>query len=387
MTAAAGPGPIAGTRFTSLHEIDALIADPAARVYIQPIGMVSGSDAAHALAWQRALPLTGGPLAFPTARVWARLPDIPSKSLICALITAPELAVWAARRDVTAALLDRITAPRAPFAGLPWAPGDLPAIMAIINVTPDSFSDGGQFADAAAAITHGHVLAQAGAHILDIGGESTRPGAAPVSIEEELRRVLPVVTALAAAGLTVSIDTRHAPVMRAALGAGATLVNDVTALAGDPDSLATVALAGAPVVLMHMRGQPRTMQHAPAYADAPLDIYDVLGTRVAACEAAGISRDRIAVDPGIGFGKGFDHNLQLLAGLGLFQGLGCPVLLGVSRKSFIARIDPDAAPDRRLAGSLAAALAGLNRGAQIIRAHDVAETLQAVRIWRAIGAT
>ncbi len=403
----------AGERFASLHDIDACLGTPHAqvgdarvsdtrvgdiRVYIQPIGLVSGADAAAATLQQRALPLAGGPLAFTTARVWVRTAndtaDNSSGRLVGALITAPELAVWATRREQTSALLHRLTAPRPPFHRSPAAAHDQPVtiepmmmepmIMGIVNVTPDSFSDGGKFADPMAAIAHGHALAQAGAGILDVGGESTRPGATPVTVDEELRRVLPVVDALAAAGLTVSIDTRRAAVMRAAVAAGAAMVNDVTALRDDSESMATVAAAGVPVVLMHMRGRPQTMQDDPVYSDAALDIYDALADRVAACRAAGI--DRIAVDPGIGFGKNLDHNVQLLAALGLFQGIGCPVVLGVSRKSFIGRVDPGAPADRRLAGSLAAAVAGINQGAQIVRVHDVAETMQAVRIWRAISA-
>ncbi len=383
---------IAGARFASLHDIDVVLANPDPRVYIQPIGLVSGADAADAAHQQRALPLAGGPLAFTTARVWARVAnttagnaaDNPSGGLVGALITAPELAVWATRRQQTSALLHRLTAPRPPFPGMPTVAHDQPAIMGIVNVTPDSFSDGGKFADPTAAIAHGHALAEAGASILDIGGESTRPGAAPITVDEELRRVLPVVTALAGAGLTVSIDTRHAAVMRAAVTAGAAVVNDVTALQGDPASMVTVATAGVPVVLMHMRGRPQSMQDDPVYTDAALDIYDALADRAAACAAAGITR--IAIDPGIGFGKNLDHNVQLLASLGLFQGVGCPVVLGVSRKSFIGRIEPGTPSDGRLAGSLAAAVAGINQGVQIIRVHDVAETLQAVRTWRAITA-
>jgi dihydropteroate synthase len=262
---------------------------------------------------------------------------------------------------------------------------DRPRIMGVINTTPDSFSDGGRFADPARAIAHGLALIEAGADILDIGGESTRPGAAPISLAEELDRTIPVVEALARTGAVVSIDTRHAAVMRAALAAGARIVNDITALSGDPESLATIAASEAAVVLMHMQGEPRTMQQEPRYRDAPLDIYDGLSARVAACAAAGIERARLAVDPGIGFGKTVRHNVEILADLALYHGLGAAVLLGVSRKSFIGRLSRGEDAANRLAGSLAAALAGLDRGVQIIRAHDVAETAQAVAIWRAIA--
>lgn len=286
----------------------------------------------------------------------------------------------AVERRVTA-LLDRLANPATEFAGVPLAE---PAVMGIINVTPDSFSDGGDFADCAKAIEHGRAMAAAGAVFLDIGGESTRPGAETVSLDEEMRRVVPVVKALAAEGHRVSIDTRHAAVMKAAVEAGAAVINDVTALTGDADSLAVAAASGAPVVLMHMQGEPGTMQADPRYDDPVLDIFDYLEERVAACEAAGVARGKIAVDPGIGFGKTVDHNTRLLGRLGVFLGLGCAVLLGVSRKTFIGRLSAGEPPKERLAGSLAAALAGVGEGARIVRVHDVPETLQALRIWTAV---
>lgn len=258
--------------------------------------------------------------------------------------------------------------------------------MGVINVTPDSFSDGGRFLDPAAAIRQGLALAAAGAAILDVGGESTRPGAEPVSPTVEAERVLPVISALAAAGLTVSIDTRHAATMRAALAAGARIVNDVSALTHDPQALGVVAEAGCEVVLMHAQGDPRTMQLDPRYDDAPLDVYDYLEARVRACLDAGIARERILVDPGIGFGKTLEHNLQILRALAMYRGLGCRVLLGASRKSFIAKTlgDPGLPPNARLPGSLAAAIAGYRAGVDVIRCHDVAETLQALRVADAI---
>jgi dihydropteroate synthase len=264
----------------------------------------------------------------------------------------------------------------------------LPDLMGVINVTPDSFSDGGRFLDPAAAIAQALALADAGAAILDVGGESTRPGATPVPPEIEIGRVLPVVAALAARGLVVSIDTRHAATMRAALAAGARIVNDVSALTHDPQSLEVVAEAGCDVVLMHAQGDPRTMQLDPRYDDAPLDVYDFLEARVRACFDAGIARERIMVDPGIGFGKTLEHNLQILRALAMYRGLGCRVLLGASRKSFIAKAvgAPGLAPDARLPGSIAAALAGFRAGIDVIRCHDVAETLQALRVADAIEA-
>ncbi len=351
--------------------------------YLKPTGLMTGTAAATACAEGMAARLVGGPVAFSAAELIRRNG------------TARDIAVSGLnglrscrRRDnveLSAAIehgLAAITAARAPLAGLAL---DRPRIMGVVNVTPDSFSDGGRYASCDAAVAHGRTLMAAGADILDIGGESTRPGAAPVSIGEELDRVVPVVAELAKAGALVSIDTRRAAVMRAALAAGARIVNDVTSLAGDPESLPIVAESGAAVVLMHMQGEPRTMQQDPTYRDAPLDIYDFFAERIAACTAAGIDPARIALDPGIGFGKRDPHNLAILADLALYHGLGCALLLGVSRKSFIGRLSRGEDADHRLAGSLAAVLAGLDRGVQIIRVHDVAETAQAVAIWRAIA--
>ncbi len=280
-------------------------------------------------------------------------------------------------------LLERLANPPTTFAGLAL---DRPLIMGVINVTPDSFSDGGEAVDAAQALARGRALADAGADILDVGGESTRPGAEPVSVDDELARVLPVVRGLSEAGFAVSIDTRHARVMEAALDGGAAVINDVTALTGDPQSMGVAVVRGAPVILMHMQGDPRTMQDEPRYEDAALDVYDYLAGRVAACEAAGVERMRIAVDPGIGFGKTADHNIEILHRLGLFHGLGCALVLGVSRKSLIARLSRGEAPKQRLAGSLAAALAAVAQGVHILRVHDVAETRQALNVWSAIDA-
>lgn len=264
---------------------------------------------------------------------------------------------------------------------------DKPRIMGIVNVTPDSFSDGGEAFALNDAVTRGRAMLDAGADILDIGGESTRPGAEPVSVEAELARVIPVIERLAAAGALVSIDSRRAAVMRAAIAAGAGIVNDVTALTGDAEALATVAEAedSVSVVLMHMQGEPRTMQKNPIYADAPADIRDYLAERIAACEAVGIARRRIAVDPGIGFGKTLEHNLQILSRLDEFHALGCAVVLGASRKRFIGTLSGEPEASRRAPGSVAAALAARARGVQIFRVHDVAETRQALAVWEAIA--
>ena len=267
------------------------------------------------------------------------------------------------------------------FAGLSL---EKPRIFGVINVTPDSFSDGGDALALEDALRRGKAMLDAGADILDVGGESTRPGAAPVGIEDEIARAVPVVRGLSDLGAKVSIDTRHAPVMEAAIEAGATIINDVTALSHDPDSLDLAVASGLPVILMHMQGDPGTMQDNPQYEDAAQDVFDYLKQRVAECEAAGMDRSRIAIDPGIGFGKTLDHNLDILARLNLYRDFKCPVLLGVSRKTFIGKLGGDAAPKERLGGSLAAVLAAAARGVRLFRVHDVAETRQALTIWQAI---
>jgi dihydropteroate synthase len=257
--------------------------------------------------------------------------------------------------------------------------------MGVVNVTPDSFSDGGETLDTRAAVARGLKMLDDGADIIDVGGESTRPGASPVRPAEEVARVAPVVLALSGAGAVVSVDTRHAAVMRAAIDNGARIVNDITALTGDPASIAVVTRANVSVVLMHMQGEPSTMQLAPHYEDAAHEVRDWLAGRVAACDAAGIPRDRVAVDPGIGFGKTTSHNLDIIAKLDEYARLGCALVIGVSRKSFIGRLSGGEQPKERLAGSLAAALAAVQRGAHILRVHDVAETRQALSVWRAIA--
>jgi dihydropteroate synthase len=329
------------------------------------------------------LPLAGGPRHFGACEAVLRDAGRARARVVLPIV---EIEPWALRfgAGVAAeaeALLARLNAPRPPFAGLDLG---APRIMAVINVTPDSFSDGGDRFDAGRAVADGLAMRQAGAAILDIGGESTRPGAAPVDAQEELRRVLPVVRGLAEAGALISIDSRHARVMAAALDAGARVINDVTALEHDPDSLALAAERGVAVALMHLQGEPGTMQADPRYDDAALEVYDYLEARVAACEAAGMARADIAVDPGIGFGKTASHNLEILDQMALYQGLGCAVVLGVSRKGFIAKLSRGEVAKERLPGSLAAGLAGVARGVQILRVHDVAETSQALALWRAI---
>lgn len=284
--------------------------------------------------------------------------------------------------DCPADVLRRLTAKRTDFAGLSM---DRPRLMGILNVTPDSFSDGGRFNSIEQATTHGRQIARA-AEILDIGGESTRPGAQQVQIATEIARTAPVIEALRNGGMRgpISIDTRKAMVALPALRAGATLVNDVSGLEFDPALGPLIAQEGVPLVLMHAQGQPLTMQDDPAYADVLLDVYDDLSRRLAKAEAMGISRANIALDPGIGFGKTAAHNLALIRRLSLLHGLGCPILLGASRKRFIGSIGEAEAPAARMPGSLAVALAGVAQGVQIIRVHDVAETRQALRLWQAV---
>jgi dihydropteroate synthase len=360
----------------------ALDLDPD-HLWLRPLALLSGPAAAAALAENRALPLAGGDTAFTLLELLGRTA---SGEVVAALGGVAEMQRWAAGRGgATAARverqLERLVAPRAPWAGLAL---DRPLIMGIVNATPDSFSDGGEFLAPERAIAHGRALAAAGADILDVGGESTRPGAAPVAPEEEVRRVEPVVRALAGQGLAVSIDTRHARTMAAALAAGARIINDVSALAGDAASLAVAARSEAAIALMHMQGEPRTMQANPSYILASLDIVEYLETRIAACAAAGIDRSRLVVDPGIGFGKHTEHNLEIMARLGLLHALGCGVLLGISRKSLIAALH-QAEPKARIPGSLAGALQALAQGVQILRVHDVAETRQAIATWRAVA--
>ncbi|HEY5713034.1 MAG TPA: dihydropteroate synthase [Allosphingosinicella sp.] len=265
---------------------------------------------------------------------------------------------------------------------------DQAQVVGIVNVTPDSFSGDGVAADPAAAVEAGFAMSVAGAALVDVGGESTRPGAKPVWEGDEAARVLPIVQQLAAAGTAVSIDSRKAAVMEQALAAGAHMVNDVSALTWDPRAAEVVAKAGCPVVLMHHQGTPEAMQDNPRY-DRPvlIEVFDWLAERIAAAVAAGIARERIIVDPGIGFGKTIQHNLQLINGLAMLHGLGCPVMLGASRKRTIGALSNEAPADRRLGGSLAFALKGAEQGAQLLRVHDVPETLQALRIWRGLRDT
>jgi dihydropteroate synthase len=348
------------------------------QTYLRPTGFVDapfGHDGkvarlAGGLNWFASVEIIGddGEELVSVAELEARLPELGEAARKAwANITSPRAALTLGQRTVRL---------------------DQPQVVGILNVTPDSFSDGGRFADSEAAIQAGYDMAAAGAAIVDVGGESTRPGAMTVWEGDEIARVEPVVRRLAAGGVAVSIDSRKASVMQAALGAGASLVNDVSALTWDPNSVAAVARAGCPVVLMHHKGDPTNMQDDPRY-DRPvlLEVYDSLAERIAAAVAAGIDRMKIIVDPGFGFGKTVQHNLQLMNGLALLHGLGCPIMLGASRKRTIGALSNEAPADQRLGGSIALAVKATEQGAQLIRVHDVPETLQALRVWRGLRDT
>jgi len=285
--------------------------------------------------------------------------------------------------DRLAAQWKTLTAPRAPLQlGERVIRLDQPQIMGIINATPDSFSDGGQFADAAGAAEAGADMASQGAAIVDVGGESTRPGARVIWEGDEIERLVPVIRQLVAGGAAVSADTRKADVMTAALEAGARMINDVSALTFDQRSAEVVAASGAPVILMHHQGDPQTMQDDPRYDDVLVEVYLWLEERIEAAADAGIARDRILIDPGFGFGKKVAHNLELMNGLALFHSLGCPIVIGASRKRTIGALSGEAAADKRLGGSIAFALKAVEQGVQIVRVHDAFETVQALRVWR-----
>lgn len=373
-----------GSQGTSLSN---LVVSGRAALYVRPDPILWPADRELT---EEALRLAGGPAQIDRVELLVREPDHGSH-VRSFHVSVADLRGWAAGQGghtlhAVSEALDRLTGRRIAFAGIA---NKRPLLMGVVNVTPDSFSDGGKHASAAAAIAHGKALIAEGADILDIGGESTRPGSDPVDEAEELRRVIPVIEGLAGQGAVLSIDTSKAAVMAAAVKAGATIINDVRALEAAPKALETAAASGAWIVLMHCQGEPKTMQAAPHYDHAALDVFDYIAARIEACEAAGIARAKIAIDPGIGFGKTLEHNLKLLRGLALYQSLGVPLLLGVSRKSFIGRMvaedDPGKKdPNARLPGSLATALAGLDAGADMLRVHDVAETAQAVSVWRAM---
>jgi dihydropteroate synthase len=345
-----------------------------AKLYLRPVGLLYGPAAKEAVAGTLALPLAGGPIAFTAAELIEGAPGNSKTRLFTARSVAeshdPDLNK----------VLGRVIAPRPPFAGLSL---DRPLIMGIVNVTPDSFSDGGLYDTKEEAILHAAELANAGAAIIDIGGESTRPGSDAVEEEEELARVVPVLEGLSGLNAVISVDTRKAEVTRAAAKAGAAILNNVSAFTYDPQSLAVAAETGLGVILMHAQGEPKTMHLNPVYTDVVLEVFDYLGQRIEAAGAAGIDRAKIAADPGVGFGKTMQHTLSLLANLSLFHALGVPLLVGASRKRFIAGISGGDQPKSREPGSLAVAMAAASQGIQILRVHDVAASRQALAVWRA----
>jgi len=285
-------------------------------------------------------------------------------------------------REVAVNILDQITSTRASLADLSM---NAPRIMGILNATPDSFSDGGKFDDAENGLHHAAGMIKDGADILDIGGESTRPGAQQVSVGEEIRRTASLIAKIrATSGVPISIDTRKSQVAQSAINAGATLVNDVSAFDFDVEMAATVASAIVPICLMHAQGSPETMQQNPNYDAVLLDVYDALEAKIAHAVASGIPKSQIIVDPGVGFGKTMDHNLSLLKGISLFHSLGCAILVGVSRKRFIGTIGNAPDPENRAAGSIAVAMNAVAQGVQILRVHDVAQTRQALSLHQAV---
>ena len=353
-------------------------------IYLQPTGIfwdrsqARRIDDADVPTW-RGLPLAGGRLSFAALEILTRSATGTRRKMV--VLGDAFSGDWG--RDGLAAsdILTALSEPRPRIAGLSL---ERPRIMGIVNVTPDSFSDGGQHASTKAAIDHALRLAEEGADILDIGGESTRPGSEAVALDEELQRVIPVIEGVRAkTDKLISVDTRKAEVMRRAAQAGADILNDVSALSHDPMALEVAAESGLPVMLMHAQGDPKTMNDNPQYSDVVLDVFDFLESRIRACEAAGIPKAKIVADPGIGFGKHLHHNVAVMAGLSLYHGLGVPLMLGASRKKMIGQLCNVDQPQDRVPGSLACVLAGAQAGVQIFRVHDVKETKQALEVWRA----
>jgi dihydropteroate synthase len=348
-------------------------------IYVRPVGIFPAPVAEGDEAGWSGLPLAGQPLRFAAIEIALREGARVRRRL--ASVGDALDRDWGRHTLEASELLDAITKPRARLAGLTL---EAPRIMGIVNVTPDSFSDGGCLSSAQAAIDHALKLAEVGADMLDIGGESTRSGADYVPVEEELARVMPVIEGLRPrTQALISIDTRKAGVMRRAAAAGADILNDVSALTHDPASLGVAVETGLTVILMHAQGDPKTMNDNPQYSDVALDVFDFLEQRIAACVAAGIPKAKLVADPGIGFGKHLHHNVAVMGNLALYHGLGVPILLGASRKKLIDHISDAPLPKDRVPGSLAAALTGVTQGVQIVRVHDVAATRQAVAVWQA----
>jgi dihydropteroate synthase len=359
-------------------EHDFSLLDPAARLYLRPAAFVDGPfDHPGA-----AVNLAGGLCWFAKVHIIAR---VGPQRQYSAMVDVADMPALIARHPALDQPWQALLRPRSPLqlgqTTLRW---NRPHLMAVLNITPDSFSDGGAYVEASDAVARAHQMMADGASLLDVGAESTRPGAKPVSAAEEQARLEPVLAPLCALGLPVSLDTRNAMVMRYGLQHGVAMINDVSALCHDAQALALVAAAGCPVVLMHMQGEPGSMLNDPSYDDVLLDVYDMLAARIEACVAAGIARHHIIIDPGIGFGKHLRHNIDLLNGLALFHALGAPLLLGASRKRMIGALSKEEAADNRLAGSLALAQTGLMQGAQLLRVHDVAATKQMLKVWQGL---
>lgn len=350
--------------------------------YIEPLGITRGLNLLDDVTME----ILGGALRCFAVRIITRDFDqissetIPVSGLGVYLSTLEDK-----KKEQVWKLIDNLAAKRSGILNLEF---NKPIIQGVLNVTPDSFSDGGKFENLDEAINQAQLMIDAGCDIIDVGGESTKPGAKPVTIDEELNRVIPVIEKLSGKSTLISIDTRNAEVMDAAvLKAGANIINDVSALEHDPDSIKVASETGVPVILMHTQGTPENMQNNPEYSNAVLDIYDYLEARIRHCVSKGIDKSKIIVDPGIGFGKTVEHNIQILKYIALFHGLGVPLLIGVSRKSFIGKVSGEEQAEKRVAGSVAAAQDCIQNGVQIVRVHDVVETAQAFSIIEKIRQT
>ncbi|MGH1418722.1 MAG: dihydropteroate synthase [Hyphomicrobiaceae bacterium] len=347
-------------------------------IYVRPVGIFPATaDPETGTVWG-GLPLAGGRLAFSALEVIERGPQ--TMRHVTGLGEFMERD-WGRHTLAASDMFEALREPRSRLTGLSLS---APRIMGILNVTPDSFSDGGNFNSVQTAVDQALLMVEEGADIIDIGGESTRPGATPVPVDEELQRVIPVIEVLRdKTDALISVDTRKSQVMQRAAEAGADILNDVSALTHDPEALDVAAESGLPVILMHAQGDPKTMNDDPQYADVVLDVFDFLERRIQACEGAGIPKAKIIADPGIGFGKHLHHNVAVLAAMSLYHGLGVPILLGASRKKLIGQLCNVENPTERVPGSIAAALSSLAQGVQLLRVHDVAETKQAVSVWQA----
>ena len=352
------------------------------KIYVQPLGLVRGPIHCDRVFKN----LTGGNIYFAAVRIISRT----KQGLEEKIVSIVDLDNFFKKKSTTVAekiktILNNIESPRGALmlnngSVIGWKK---PVIQGVLNVTPDSFSDGGQYSDIELARPHAHEMISAGADIIDIGGETTKPGAQSVSIKSEKDRVLPVIKNLATLNFPLSIDSRNAEVMNDAIQNGAHIINDVSALGHDLKSIGVVKKEDVPIILMHAQGTPEIMQNNPQYSHILLDIYDYLESRIKMCIDAGIDKKKIIADPGIGFGKTVDHNLEILNGLSIFHGLGVPLLVGTSRKSFIGKITGEKVAENRVSGSIAAMLLCLEQGVQIVRVHDVEQATQAISVWNA----